>query len=27
MYEQGVLHGALVELKEKKVGTYVLTTG
>jgi Icc-related predicted phosphoesterase len=27
MYEQGVLHGALVELKERKIGTYVLTTG
>lgn len=27
MYEQGVLHGALVELKENKVGNYVLTTG
>ncbi len=27
MYEQGVLHGALVDLKENKVGNYVLTTG
>ena len=27
MYEQGVLHGAVVELKENKVGNYVLTTG
>jgi Icc-related predicted phosphoesterase len=27
MYEQGILHGALVELKRDKVGTYVLTTG
>ncbi|HLC06070.1 MAG TPA: hypothetical protein VJK02_23785 [Anaerolineales bacterium] len=27
MYEQGVLHGALVELKKNKVGTYVLMTG
>ncbi len=27
MYEQGILHGAVVELKSKKVGTYILTTG
>lgn len=27
MYEQGILHGAVVELKPKKVGTYILTTG
>ncbi len=27
MYEQGVLHGAVVELKPQKVGNYVLTTG
>ncbi|MFH2040148.1 MAG: metallophosphoesterase [Chloroflexota bacterium] len=27
MYEQGMLHGAVVEIKPKKVGTYVLTTG
>ena len=27
MYEQGILHGALVDLKEKAVGNYVLTTG
>lgn len=27
MYEQGMLHGAVVELKTKKVGNYVLTTG
>jgi Icc-related predicted phosphoesterase len=27
MYEQGVLHGALVDLKDDKVGNYVLTTG
>jgi Icc-related predicted phosphoesterase len=27
MYEQGVLHGAVVDLKPKKVGTYILTTG
>jgi Icc-related predicted phosphoesterase len=27
MYEQGVLHGALVDLQEKKVGNYMLTTG
>jgi hypothetical protein len=27
MYEQGVLHGAVVELKPNKLGTYVLTTG
>jgi Icc-related predicted phosphoesterase len=27
MYEQGMLHGAVVELKPKKVGNYVLTTG
>jgi Icc-related predicted phosphoesterase len=27
MYEQGVLHGAVVDLKDNKVGNYVLTTG
>jgi uncharacterized protein len=27
MYEQGILHGAIVELKPQKVGNYVLTTG
>jgi Icc-related predicted phosphoesterase len=27
MYEQGVLHGAVVELKDHKVGNYILTTG
>jgi uncharacterized protein len=27
MYEQGMLHGAVVELKQKKVGNYILTTG
>ena len=27
MYEQGMLHGAVVELKTKKVGNYILTTG
>jgi hypothetical protein len=27
MYEQGMLHGAVVELGPKKVGNYVLTTG
>jgi len=27
MYEQGMLHGAIVELKPNKVGNYVLTTG
>jgi len=27
MYEQGMLHGAVVELKPKKVGNYMLTTG
>jgi Icc-related predicted phosphoesterase len=27
MYEQGMLHGAVVELKPEKVGNYVLTTG
>jgi len=27
MYEQGMLHGAIVELKPEKVGNYVLTTG
>jgi Icc-related predicted phosphoesterase len=27
MYEQGILHGAVVELKPRKVGNYVLTTG
>lgn len=27
MYEQGMLHGAVVELKADKIGNYVLTTG
>ena len=27
MYEQGILHGAVVELKSKKLGSYILTTG
>ncbi len=27
MYEQGILHGALIDLKPKGVGNYVLTTG
>lgn len=27
MYEQGILHGAVIELKPNKVGSYVLTTG
>ena len=27
MYEQGMLHGAVVELKANKVGNYILTTG
>jgi len=27
MYEQGMLHGAVIELKPEKVGNYVLTTG
>jgi len=27
MYEQGILSGALVELKKNKVGNYILTTG
>ena len=27
MYEQGILHGAVVELKPETVGNYVLTTG
>lgn len=27
MYEQGILHGALIDLEPKKVGNYVLTTG
>jgi Icc-related predicted phosphoesterase len=27
MYEQGILHGAIVELKNKKLGSYVLTAG
>jgi Icc-related predicted phosphoesterase len=27
MYEQGILHGAVVELKDKKLGSYVLTAG
>lgn len=27
MYEQGILHGAIVELRQNKIGTYLLTTG
>lgn len=27
MYEQGILHGAVIDLKPKKIGNYVLTTG
>jgi hypothetical protein len=27
MYEQGILQGALVDLKENKLGNYILTTG
>lgn len=27
MYEQGILHGAVIELKPNKIGTYILTTG
>lgn len=27
MYEQGILHGAVIELLPKKIGNYVLTTG
>ncbi len=27
MYEQGILHGVVIELKPKKVGNYLLTTG
>jgi Icc-related predicted phosphoesterase len=27
MYEQGILHGAVVSLKPNKIGSYVLTTG
>jgi Icc-related predicted phosphoesterase len=27
MYEQGILHGAIVELKLNKIGNYLLTTG
>lgn len=27
MYEQGVLQGAVIELKPRKIGTYILTTG
>lgn len=27
MYEQGILHGALIDLEKNKIGTYVLTTG
>jgi uncharacterized protein len=27
MYEQGILHGAVIELKPKKLGSYILTTG
>jgi Icc-related predicted phosphoesterase len=27
MYEQGILTGGVVELKPKKLGTYILTTG
>jgi len=27
MYEQGILHGAVIQLKRRKVGNYILTTG
>ncbi len=27
MYEQGILHGAVIELKPNKIGNYILTTG
>ncbi|HLA97945.1 MAG TPA: hypothetical protein VJL34_05790 [Anaerolineales bacterium] len=27
MYEQGILHGAVIELKPNKIGSYILTTG
>jgi Icc-related predicted phosphoesterase len=27
MYEQGILHGAVIDLRPKKIGTYILTTG
>ncbi|MBN1147088.1 MAG: metallophosphoesterase [Anaerolineales bacterium] len=27
MYEQGILHGAVIDLKPKKIGSYILTTG
>jgi len=27
MYEQGILQGAVIDLKPKKIGTYMLTTG
>jgi Icc-related predicted phosphoesterase len=27
MYEQGMLNGAVIELKPNKVGNYLLTTG
>lgn len=27
MYEQGILHGAVIDLRPNKIGTYVLTTG
>ena len=27
MYEQGMLHGAIIDLLPQKVGNYVLTTG
>src|SRR3970040_125519 len=27
MYEQGILHGALIDLEPEKVGNYVLSTG
>jgi uncharacterized protein len=27
MYEQGILHGVIVDLKPNKIGTYMLTTG
>jgi len=27
MYEQGILHGVVIELKPKKIGNYLLTTG
>jgi Icc-related predicted phosphoesterase len=27
MYEQGILHGVIIDLKPNKIGTYMLTTG